>query len=118
MAGGRRLEPPARSVAKDRRPLHAAGIAALITRRGVTHGSSLDKIRGVVERTISWLHNLKKLRVRFECLAIIHKAFMSIVCCIIFWKQLKKTFFRALNSAAIAPALSAIFFGFTFKDCQ
>jgi transposase len=57
---------------KYRRPLHAAGITTEIERRGQPHGSSLGKTRWVVERTISWLHNFHRLRIRFERLAFIH----------------------------------------------
>ncbi|MFM0327118.1 transposase, partial [Caballeronia glebae] len=52
----------------------------------------LGKTRWVVERTISWLHNFRRLRIRFERLAFIHEAFMKIACCIICWRHLKKSF--------------------------
>ena len=77
---------------KYRRPLHAAGIRTQIARRGEPHGSGLGKTRWVVERTIAWLHNFKRLRVRFERLAVIHEAFMKIACCIICWRQLQNSF--------------------------
>lgn len=77
---------------KYRRPLHAAGIATEIARRGQPHGSGLGKTRWVVERTISWLHNFRRLRIRFERLAFIHEAFLKIACCIICWRQLRKAF--------------------------
>jgi transposase len=76
---------------KYRRPLHAAGIATEIARRGEPHGSGLGKTRWVVERTISWLHNFRRLRIRFERLAFIHEAFMKIACCIICWRKLKNS---------------------------
>ncbi|KAK44015.1 transposase [Caballeronia jiangsuensis] len=41
------------------------------------------------ERTISWLHNFRRLRIRFEQLAFIHEAFLKIACCIICWRRLK-----------------------------
>jgi transposase len=75
---------------KYRRPLHAQGIRTLIARRNRLHGSGLGKTRWVVERTISWLHNFRRLRVRFERLAIIHEAFIKIACCLICWRQLKR----------------------------
>jgi transposase len=75
---------------KYRRPLHAQGIRTLIARRNTLHGSGLGKTRWVVERTISWLHNFRRLRVRFERLAIIHEAFIKIACCLICWRQLKR----------------------------
>jgi transposase len=77
---------------KYRRPLHAAGIDTEIARRGEPHGSGLGKTRWVVERTISWLHNFRRLRTRFERLAFIHEAFMKIACCIICWRRLKTSF--------------------------
>ncbi|WP_223963133.1 IS5 family transposase [Paraburkholderia sabiae] len=77
---------------KYRRPLHAVGIATEIARRGEPHGSGLGKTRWVVERTISWLHNFRRLRIRFERLAFIHEAFMKIACCIICWRKLKNSF--------------------------
>ncbi|VVE54696.1 transposase [Pandoraea sputorum] len=79
---------------KYRRPLHAAGIATQIARRGEPHGSGLGKTRWVVERTIAWLHHFKRLRVRFERLAIIHAAFLKIAACIICWRHLRKSFVR------------------------
>ncbi|WP_321965202.1 IS5 family transposase [Paraburkholderia sp. J7] len=77
---------------KYRCPLHAAGIATEIARRGQPHGSGLGKTRWVVERTISWLHNFRRLRIRFEQLAFIHEAFLRIACCIICWRHLQKSF--------------------------
>ena len=51
---------------KYRLPLHAAGIATEIARCGEPHGSGLGKTRWAVERTHVWLHNPRRLRVRFE----------------------------------------------------
>ena len=58
----------------------------LIARRNTLHGSGLGKTRWVVERTISWLHNFRRLRIRFERLPIIHEAFIKIACCLICWR--------------------------------
>ena len=77
---------------KYRRPLHAAGITTEIARRGQPHGSGLGKTRWVVERTISWLHNFRRLRIRFERLAFIHEAFLKLACYIICWRQLQNSF--------------------------
>jgi transposase len=73
---------------KYRQPLHAIGIATQIAGRGEPHGSRLGKTRWVVERTISWLHNFRRLRIRFERPAFIRDAFMKISCCIICWQKL------------------------------
>jgi transposase len=56
------------------------------------HGNGLGKTRWVVERTISWLHNFRRLRIRLEQLAFIHEAFLRIACCIICWRHLQKSF--------------------------
>lgn len=53
------------------------------------HGSGLGKKRWVVERTIAWLHQYRRLRVRYERRADIHEAFLSIGCCLICFKQLQ-----------------------------
>jgi transposase len=53
---------------------------------GQPHGSGLGKTRWVVERTIAWLHNFKRLRVRFERLARIHECLPA--CSIICWRHL------------------------------
>jgi len=42
-----------------------------------------------VERTIAWLHNFRRLHIRFERLPIIHEAFISIACCLICWRTLR-----------------------------
>jgi hypothetical protein len=47
------------------------GIAPHIGKRKTEHGSGVGKIRRVVERTISWLKGLRRLRVRYDRLAVI-----------------------------------------------
>jgi transposase len=55
----------------------------VIARRG-QDGSGLGKERWVVERTFAWLHNLRRLRTRYERRADLHFAFMllggAVVC--------------------------------------
>ena len=52
------------------------------------HGSGLGTQRWVVERTISWLHQYRRLRVRYERRADIHDAFLQIAGCLICLKLL------------------------------
>ncbi len=47
-------------------------ITPQIARRGSGHGSDLGKLRRVVERAFSWLHNFRRLRTRYERRAGIH----------------------------------------------
>jgi len=49
-----------------RQSLRSQGITPVIARRGIDHGSSLGKIRWVVERTISWFKGLRRLRIRYD----------------------------------------------------
>lgn len=56
------------------------------------HGSGLGTTRWVVERTISWLHNNRRLRVRFERRADIHQAFLTLACALICHRTLQASF--------------------------
>ena len=49
-------------------------IRPLVGAKGSSHGSGLGKQRWVVERTISWLHQHRRLRIRYERRADIHEA--------------------------------------------
>jgi len=66
-----------------REKLTQRGIVPLIARRNTEHGSGLGVCRWVVERTISWLHQYRRLRVRYERRADIHEAFMILGCILI-----------------------------------
>lgn len=72
-----------------RERLKACGILPLIPKRGRKHGSGLGKTRWLVERALAWLHQYRRLRVRYERRADIHEAFLSIACGLIGWKQLQ-----------------------------
>jgi transposase len=74
---------------KYRRALWARGVKPIIARRGVQHGSGLGTRRWVVERTFAWLHSFRRLRLRWERLARLHEAFMSLGCAIVCWRYLR-----------------------------
>ena len=59
------------------------GIEPHIARRKAPHGSGLGKVRWVVERTISWLKGLRRLRVRYDRLAVIQEAWTTLAACVI-----------------------------------
>ena len=63
--------------------LIAKNIQPVVAKRGEPHGSGLGKTQWFVERTISWLHQFRRLRIRFEKLSEIHEAFPKIGCCLI-----------------------------------
>jgi transposase len=66
-----------------RKILRSMGIEPVIARRNTDNGSGLGTTRWVVERTLAWLHQFRRLRVRYEKRADIHEAFLSIGCIII-----------------------------------
>jgi transposase len=72
--------------------LRALGIRPRLARRGEAHGSGLGKVRWVVERTLSWLHQNRRLRVRYEKRADIHDALLKLACAMICFKQLEPSF--------------------------
>jgi transposase len=74
------------------RLLRKRGIEPHIAQRGQPHGSGLGKYRWVVERTISWLHHHRRLRVRYDRRDDIHEAFMTIGCALICWNVLRSGF--------------------------
>jgi transposase len=78
--------------AKHRQILQDRGIRHQLARRRTAHGSHLGKTRWVVERTIAWLHQFRRLRVRYDRLPSIHEAFLRLACALICWRTLKKSF--------------------------
>jgi transposase len=73
---------------KYRRELWARGIKPLIARRGEDNGSGLGTQRWVVERSFTWLHQFRRLRIRWERDPDQHLAFMHLACAIICWRRL------------------------------
>ena len=73
---------------RHRQELRARHIAPALARRGAEHGSGLGVHRWVVERTLGWLHQFRRLRVRYERRADIHEAFLSLGCSIICFRRL------------------------------
>ncbi|MFJ4866807.1 IS5/IS1182 family transposase, partial [Streptomyces sp. NPDC088748] len=63
---------------KYRRLIKAPGIKPAIARRGLPHGSDLGVHRRVVEQTIAWLHDYRRLRIRRERRDDIHEAFLGL----------------------------------------
>jgi transposase len=75
-----------------RRVLRQRGIEPLLAHRFHDHGSGLGRYRWVVERTFSWLHQMKRLLVRYERRADIHEAFLALGCCLICFRRLSRSF--------------------------
>jgi transposase len=73
----------------QRRELERRGIAPAIARRNSEHGSGLGRWRWVVERTFAWLHQFKRLLVRYDRRADIHEAFLALACCLVCFRRLR-----------------------------
>lgn len=72
-----------------RRALRVRNILPLLAMRNTENGSGLGRWRWVVERTFAWLNQFRRLRVRYEKRADIHKAFLSLACALICWNFLQ-----------------------------
>jgi transposase len=75
---------------KYRRELWRRGVKQVIARRATEHGSRLGRGRWVVERTFAWLHNFRRLRIRWERDASMHRALLSLGCALICWRRLQR----------------------------
>jgi transposase len=76
---------------KYRRELRRRRIKPEIARRRREHGSGLGCYRWVVERTFAWLHQFKRLLVRYDRRAEIHEAFLALGCCIVCFRRLQRS---------------------------
>ncbi|MFJ6798911.1 IS5 family transposase [Streptomyces sp. NPDC091268] len=77
---------------KYRRLLWKRGIKPMIARRGVAHGSGLGKVRWVVERAFAWLHQFKRLHIRYERRADLHLGLLELACSLICLRRLRTSF--------------------------
>ncbi|MDW8470362.1 MULTISPECIES: IS5 family transposase [Streptomyces] len=75
---------------KYRRLLRKRGIRPAIAERGQPHGSGLGIFRWVVERTLSWLHGFRRLRIRWERRDDIHEAFLGLATCLITHRHVQR----------------------------
>ncbi len=64
----------------------------VLARRRTGHGSGLGVYRWVIERALSWLHQNRRLRVRYDRNPVIHEAFLALACALICLNCLKSSF--------------------------
>ncbi len=76
---------------RHRQALRERGITPRIAKRNITHGFGLGKDRWVVERTLSWLHQHRRLDRRYDRRADIHEAFLTIGAALICHQQLQNS---------------------------
>ena len=71
-----------------RQLLRKRHIEPVLAKRTTEHGSGLGVFRWVVERTLSWLHQFRRLRTRYDRRPDLHEAFMSLGCAMICFNYL------------------------------
>jgi transposase len=90
-AGGRRRRPDKLHADKAYDSQWARLICRLrhilprIARRGIESRDRLGRYRWVVERTFAWLHRFRRLTIRYERRADIHRAFLLLGVSLICW---------------------------------
>ncbi|XXX53154.1 IS5 family transposase [Sorangium sp. So ce124] len=62
---------------------HLRHIVPRIARKGIESSEKLGRYRWVVERTIAWIRRFRRLTVRYERRADIHRAFLLLAVCVI-----------------------------------
>lgn len=63
-----------------REGLRQIGVEPLLAEKNTENGSGLGVFRWVVERTLGWIHQNRRLRIRYERRPDIHQAFLTIAC--------------------------------------
>lgn len=63
------------------------GIESYIPKRR-TQPHGLGRLRWPIERTLSWLHQFRRLRIRYERRPDLHEAFLQLGCALICWNLL------------------------------
>ena len=89
--GGRRRRPKALygdrqfGTPRNREGLRRRRIEDHLARQRTPHGSGLGRIRWVVERTLAWVGQARRLKIRYDKLPAIHRAFhylqLARICC-------------------------------------
>ena len=73
---------------KCRSALWRRGIKLRIARRGRDTSERLGRHRWVVERTLAWLSQMRRLRIPYERRADLHEAFVRLGCALLTWNAI------------------------------
>jgi transposase len=63
-----------------RQGLRDMGVEPVLPEKGIDDESGLGQTRWPVERTLSWLHQNRRLRIRYERRPELHQAFLTLAC--------------------------------------
>ena len=77
-------------IPRCRRALHRRRIKVRIARKGLDSSARLGRHRWVVERTLAWLGQFRRLTIRYERRADIHEAFLTLGCALICFRSLQE----------------------------
>jgi IS5 family transposase len=77
-------------IPRCRQGLRRRGIQARIARKGVESSERLGRHRWVVERTLAWLNQFRRLTIRYERRQDIHAAFLSLGCALLCLKAIER----------------------------
>ena len=95
-SGQRRTRPAkghadkAYDIPRCRTALRARRIKVRIARKGVDRSDRLGRHRWVVERTLAWLNQFRRLTIRYERRADIHEAFLALGCTLICFRAVQR----------------------------
>jgi transposase len=73
---------------RNRKGLKERRIKDYLARQRTPHGSGLGKVRWVVERTISWVKGLRRMRVRYDRLLVMRMAWTTLAASVICYRLL------------------------------
>jgi IS5 family transposase len=77
-------------IPRCRRALSRRHIRIRIARKGIESSEKLGRHRWVVERTLAWLGQFRRLTIRYERREDIHQAFHSLGCALICFKAVQR----------------------------
>ena len=63
-----------------RQGLRELGVEPVLPEKGIDDQSGLGETRWPVERTLAWVHQNRRLRIRYERRPDIHQAFLTLAC--------------------------------------
>jgi hypothetical protein len=72
------------------RGLRARGIVPRLARKGIESRERLGRYRWVAERDLAWLHRFRRLRIRDDCRADVHEAFLTLASILILWNVIRR----------------------------
>ncbi len=77
-------------IPRCRQALSRRHIMIRIARKGIESSQKLGRHRWVVERTLAWLSQFRRLTIRYERRDDIHQAFLSLGCALICLKAVQR----------------------------